>query len=293
MRQRNAFTLIELLVVISVIALLMAILMPTLQRVKRQAKAVACQSNLRQWGTIWATFVNENDGSFYPGPSPSDPEWRDWHWWGPWGWGPGWGWGPYWGWGRYRDQEFDKSINGIRCCPMATKPLPTDQSRWCYGGTFRAWGFFRQEPKSGLPDIYGSYGTNRWAYAPHPRWWKEHGHQYPWRFWMSADVKGTNNIPAQLDSCWPWSWQYDKMTPPEHDAIPNARARSWRQGSCINRHDGHINSLFLDWSVRKVGLKELWTLKWHRQFDATNPWTKAGGVKPEDWPQWMRKFKDY
>ena len=51
--------------------------------------------------------------------------------------------------------------------------------------------------------------------------------------------------------------------------------------------------LFMDWSVRKVGLKELWTLKWNRNFDTAGPWTKAGGVKPEDWPEWMRRFKDY
>jgi prepilin-type processing-associated H-X9-DG protein len=63
--------------------------------------------------------------------------------------------------------------------------------------------------------------------------------------------------------------------------------------ACINRHDGYVNSLFMDWSVRKVGLKELWTLKWHREYDTRNPWTKAGGVKPEDWPQWMRRFRDY
>jgi len=62
---------------------------------------------------------------------------------------------------------------------------------------------------------------------------------------------------------------------------------------CINRHDGGINAAFLDGSVRKVGLKELWTLKWKRQFNTAGPWTKAGGVQPEDWPQWMRGFKDY
>jgi len=65
----------------------------------------------------------------------------------------------------------------------------------------------------------------------------------------------------------------------------------WR--SCFNRHDAGINCLFMDWSVRKVGLKELWTLKWNMQFDTANPWTKAGGVQPEDWPEWMRGFKDY
>jgi hypothetical protein len=45
--------------------------------------------------------------------------------------------------------------------------------------------------------------------------------------------------------------------------------------------------------VRRVGLKELWLLKWHPLFDTAGPWTKAGGVQREDWPPWMRRFKDY
>jgi len=47
MHKRDGFTLIELLVVISIIALLLAILMPSLQRVKKQAQAVACMSNIK------------------------------------------------------------------------------------------------------------------------------------------------------------------------------------------------------------------------------------------------------
>ena len=64
---------------------------------------------------------------------------------------------------------------------------------------------------------------------------------------------------------------------------------------CIDRHSGYVNTLFIDCTtVRKVGLKELWTLKWHRTFDnKTNVWTKGGGVQPEDWPEWMRGLKDY
>jgi len=40
-------------------------------------------------------------------------------------------------------------------------------------------------------------------------------------------------------------------------------------------------------------LKELWKLKWRRNFDANGRWTSAGGCGPDDWPEWMRRFKDY
>ncbi len=88
--------------------------------------------------------------------------------------------------------------------------------------------------------------------------------------------------------------------PPEYDGDC---ANVWGAGGstdeirrfCMNRHDGNMMGLFLDSSVRKVGLKELWTLKlkWHRDFNTTGFWTKAGSAKPEDRPQWMRNFKDY
>lgn len=63
MRKLRGFTLIELLVVIAIIALLL----PALQRVRKQAKSVICQSNLRGWGVVFATFCHDNDGYFIGG----------------------------------------------------------------------------------------------------------------------------------------------------------------------------------------------------------------------------------
>lgn len=65
MYKRRGFTLIELLVVIAIIALLMGILMPALQRVRKGAYQTACSSNLRQIG-IGASMYAEDNDQFVP-----------------------------------------------------------------------------------------------------------------------------------------------------------------------------------------------------------------------------------
>ena len=63
----TGFTLIELLVVIAIIALLMAILMPALNRVKNQAKTIMCQAQLREWGLLFKLYTDDNNGYFNRG----------------------------------------------------------------------------------------------------------------------------------------------------------------------------------------------------------------------------------
>ena len=57
----TGFTLIELLVVIAIIALLLAILMPALSRVKEQAQATRCLANLKQIGVAMHLYANDYD----------------------------------------------------------------------------------------------------------------------------------------------------------------------------------------------------------------------------------------
>ncbi len=62
LKSKSAFTLIELLVVISIIAVLMAIMMPALGKVKQMAKATLCKTRLKDLGSMTMLFVQDNSG---------------------------------------------------------------------------------------------------------------------------------------------------------------------------------------------------------------------------------------
>lgn len=64
MQRRKGFTLIELLVVIAIIALLVSILLPSLNRARELAKRAMCKANLSGIGKSMAIYINENNDRF-------------------------------------------------------------------------------------------------------------------------------------------------------------------------------------------------------------------------------------
>lgn len=62
----HGFTLVELLVVISIIALLLAMLLPGLSKAREAAKSIKCQSNLRQVGLMQNLYLQDNQLRFFP-----------------------------------------------------------------------------------------------------------------------------------------------------------------------------------------------------------------------------------
>ena len=293
--KHSAFTLIELLVVIAVIAVLMAVLLPVLGRVRKQAKAVVCQANLRQWGMALRVYAQDNEGQLPTSGGGTSGVWllR----------------GSFTG----RDDPNSSghalhhfSTRKLVLCPEAKQPggsssfymsapAPSDSERGSLrggifgngGSTFGAWTI--TDPP---PVLHGSYGYNSHVFGGvGPR-------GFGGKTIDLLSLKGGSAIPLLLDATHPWNGPRPDDRPASR---PDSQGRTRGEPSTSmmastfsrNRHNGHINALFLDWSVRKVGLKELWTLKWSRQFNTAGPWTMAGGVQPEDWPQWMRGFKDY
>jgi prepilin-type N-terminal cleavage/methylation domain-containing protein/prepilin-type processing-associated H-X9-DG protein len=265
MRSRRGFTLIELLVVIAIIALLMGILMPAIQRVKKQAQSVACMSRLKQWGLMFKFYTDDYDGSF----------------------NPGWDGGEVTLWPNalrpYYKNEWDMLL-----CPTATRIDESGRE-----GTFMAMTRELAIPEGGTYVYKFSYGISNWTNAVT----KDRDSSRPEKyFWKTTGGSGQYRIPVFGDSTWHDAWPQDTDEPiqaPWDFGGGNTGTTNEINHFCIDRHNGWTNMLFMDWSVRHVGIKELWTLKWHKEFNVNNLWTKAGGCQASDWPQWLRKYKEY
>ena len=261
----NAFSLIELLVVIAILVLLMAVLLPALHLARQQAKATLCRANLHEWGIIFSLYVDAHDGSFWSGDMRGDG--RSQYCW------------------LYPLMPYYGDERELCFCPMATR-LRGEGAQ----DPFAAWG-----PMPETEADCSSYGMNNWVCDPPRDVTVIHGRELTEDNWRCAYVAGAARIPLFLDCAFIEGKPYALDVPPEYNGDVATWGVSAQQMKrfCLGRHSSATNGLFLDFSVRTVRLKELWTLKWHRRFDTAGPWTKAGGVQPSDWPKWMRALGGY
>ena len=246
---RRGFTLIELLVVISIIALLISILLPALSSARESARAVACLANTRSLGQATVSFSVDNKGNL------------------PW---------------AYLPNPADSSLNAIAeylpnqdsgiwfDCPSAATVNPaafrsaargtwgTPKSAWELAGTNNANPFGT--------DVRGGYGMNRWNQGPSSdgRWFT--GGSVEKRRKQIEDARDPSNVPTWCDAAW---YQFQ---PNDTDPFPaDYKTRLAYAGQSINRavldrHDDGVNAGMLDGSSRFVGVRSLWSLKWHRKW---------------------------
>ena len=157
-QQGKAFTLIELLVVIAIIALLLSIVMPALRKSKRQAQGAICLSNVKQWGTIFMLYTQDNDGSFPQNIAGDGMSNYD----------------SYWCHATLKYYDDPK----IRFCPACKRNMErvkelelTGNSQMTYGKTLMNWGPFADPETVTTNDWWdefpeGSYGMNEWCSNP-------------------------------------------------------------------------------------------------------------------------------
>jgi len=283
----GGFTLIELLVVIAIIALLLAIMMPSLQKAKDQVEEIVGRSNLRQWTLVYTLYANDNDDSFPQSIAGYGVSAED-----------AWMLGallPYYGDLDLRDCPSTKSLN--------REPASPDAGQQNMGGTFHQWGPFKATQNgSKWWDSYaeGSYGFNNWCANP-PLLNPDGTTRIT--FWDGALLcrftirtvyeESAYMIPMVYDSVWldtaPGARGAIDYAPSDEEHELDDYNANWVTNSmkylCIDRHNGGINAAFIDGDVRHVGVKELWLLKWHQEWVKCEP--------PNAWPSWTDRYKNY
>jgi len=269
--------LIELLVVISIIALLMSILMPALGKAKKTAQAAMCMANLHQWGLLWKFYTDDHKGFL-----PDRDGMNDW---------------PMTIWEYHWKSEAPKTLREMLLCPAAKKT-------WEEGGRNPYMAWYNQEDQEEWEEdfgvywpVIGSYVINLWASeSDDGDISMTDGQGRTCSYLRTPNVKGASYGPIMLCAQWKDMEPYPADDPPQYEWS------DWTSGPaneirrpCIKRHGDYVNAVFLDFSVRRVGLKELWELWWYREWRIH----LMEDGRPDfctitaDYSGWMCHMKDY
>ncbi|MBN2457437.1 MAG: hypothetical protein JXB29_13045 [Sedimentisphaerales bacterium] len=273
-------------VVISIsIAFLLASLGAIGAHGRKRAKEMLCLSNLRQWGLMWQMYTGDNNGYFHKGRKVSGVDKDCW---------------------VYVLENYHDRNQKIRCCPEAATPFTDKDGN--YTGVRNPWGAWGMIGPwwtgGGIKDAYyyGGYGiedhlkntgySHNWNHCNHPS--ADNIPVMTSCFFISGVLLNSGQTPGIEAAIEPSYYDGEYRDP------PSGLGQMTR--FCLNRHNGKVNVLFMDWSVRNVGLKELWKLKWCKGWDTENAWTLAGNggnydatyQRWADWGDgWMTDFKIY
>lgn len=185
--------------------------------------------------------------------------------------------------------NYYQGANDICLCPRATKFLHEIPGN--VPGEFTAWGIYGHPdyPYSypwGEDGQYGSYSVNAWSHNPldvgvlgtydtpaasRPYYYRK----------LALTAKSPSTVPLIGAGMWDGTHVMETDDPPTERGVHGSAMSEF----CLDRHDGGPNWLFMDGNARKVGIKELWRLNWHTQWDYSK-------VK-RNWEPWMEKYPEY
>lgn len=268
---KTGFTLIELLVVISIIAVLIALLLPALSRAKALANSVVCESNLHQLITADIEYLQQKGA---PKGMTSDPGGGGYNWFEtlaqefssrplpqtPINWAPP---APP-GQPQSPQNGLPEVEEKLLTCPAATEPPLTDaaDALWAgteYGTATNEWSFNWGRP------VTGDYCFNAWDsnFFTSSRFYTPAGNDPSSYYWPNnPGTFSPSEIPVIGDGIYIWAQPVWWNPVPITLGGGAAAINSWMAIYCTIRHGTTTNMAFQDGHVESIPLGKLWSLRW-------------------------------